>query len=51
MAAPSFVLAMHILALASSEGLANHDRCHFDREGLRILGCRCYDAFKSLEQR
>lgn len=35
-------------AVVSSEGLANQDRHHFDREGQRILGGRYYDAFKSL---
>ena len=35
-------------AVVSSEGLANQDRQHFDREGQRILGGRYYDAFKSL---
>ena len=35
-------------AVVSSEGLANQDPHHFDREGQRILGGRYYDAFKSL---
>ena len=35
-------------AVVSSEGLANQDRHHFDREAQRILGGRYYDAFKSL---
>ena len=38
-------------AVVSSEGLANQDRHHFDREGQRILGGRYYDAFQSLERR
>ena len=35
-------------AVVSSEGLANQDPHHFNREGQRILGGRYYDAFKSL---
>lgn len=38
-------------AVVSSEGLANQDRHHFDREGQRLLGGRYYDAFKSLASR
>jgi len=38
-------------AVVSSEGLANQDRHHFDREGQRILGGRYYEAFQSLERR
>ena len=42
---PSLLLKSDV---ASSEGLSNQDRHHFDREGQRILGGRYYDAFRLL---